>query len=424
MFMRDLFVRRQPIFTRRLEVWGYEIVAGRFGLAEPVVSSPGRPQTGRLTLPGSSVLPPVPSDEARLLLEALAEIGLPTLIGESLAVVRLAPTTALTARDFLVSLAPPDRLVALLTLDPVPSHELLADALDTLREAGFRVGLAGFRGQAEFLPFARTVDLVAVSCQEIDPEGLADLANVLRAGRAQLLATDIDTYELCDRCRECRVTFFSGPFLSVPRPARWTRVPSNRALLLLLARLQDPEVEFSELEALISLDVGLTYRLLRLVNSVWYGRRRIESVRQALLFLGTRLVSAWVTLLLMADIPDKPHELLTTAVIRARMAELVAAARGRASREAAFLTGLLSVLDALLDQPMEELLAALPLADELRAALLHHQGELGAVLDAVLAYERGDWERLAVLGLRPSLLTSAYLDAIALAREIDLAMAA
>ncbi len=422
--MRDLLVRRQPIFTRRLEVWGYEIVAGRFGLLEPTLVPPGRPQTGGLALRGLSALPPVPSDEARLLLEALAELGLPALVGDSLAVLRLAPATVLVARELLVSLAPPDRLVPLLSLHSPSERDVLADALDSLREAGFRVGLAGFRGQPELLSFARTADFVAVSCQEVGPDELAGLADVLRAGRAQLLATDIDTYELYERCRECRVTLFSGPFLAVPRPARWTRAPSNRALLLLLARLQDPEVEFSELEALISLDVGLTYRLLRLVNSVWYGRRRIESVRQALLLLGTRLVSAWVTLLLMADIPDKPHELLTTAVIRARMAELVAAARGRASREAAFLVGLLSVLDALLDRPMEELLAALPLADDLRTALLDRQGELGVVLDAVLAYERGHWERLVALGLRPSLLTSAYLDAIALAREIDLAMAA
>ncbi|MCS7051254.1 MAG: HDOD domain-containing protein, partial [Thermomicrobium sp.] len=166
------------------------------------------------------------------------------------------------------------------------------------------------------------------------------------------------------------------------------------------------------------------YRLLRLVNSVWYGRRRIESVRQALLLLGTRLVSAWVTLLLMADIPDKPHELLTTAVIRARMAELIVAATGKGNREAAFLVGLLSVLDALLDQPMDELLAALPLAEELRVALLHRAGELGAILDLILAYERGNWERALSLGLRPSVVTSAYLDAIALAREIDQALAA
>lgn len=419
--MRDIFLRRQPIFTRRLEVWGYEIVAGRFGLLERESSSV--PQTGPLpAVPVSSVQ--VVTEEARLLLDALTEIGLPALVGEAPAVFRLAPEAALALQDVLPALLSPDRLIPFLVVEHETDQAQLEAALAALRTHGFRIGLSGCLAVPEFLSLARAVDLVAVSARDRTLEELAALVTGSRAGRAQILVTDIEDYETFDRCRELRVAFFSGSFLAVPRPVRGSRTPSNRALLLLLARLQDPEVEFSELEALISLDVGLTYRLLRLVNSVWYGRRRIDSIRQALLLLGTRVVSAWVTLLLMADIPDKPHELLTTAVIRARMAELLAAARGRASRESAFLVGLLSVLDALLDQPMEEILAALPLAEELEHALASREGELGAILEAVLAYERGDWARAASLGLRPSLLTSSYLDALALAREIDLALAA
>lgn len=426
--MRDVFLRRQPILTRRLEVWAYEISVGRFGFVD-LASGSERASTDSPTptVPQSrAAFQQVREIEARLLFDALAEVGLPALVGDLPAVLRLTPGTVIATLDFLTALAAPSHLVVLLDLREPASEQrdLLPAAIEALHRAGFRVGLAGFAGQPELLPLARSVDLLALRCREVDASTFPSLVATLHGATIPWLVTDVETYEEFDRFREARATYFAGPFLAVPRPHRATRAPASRALLLLLARLQDPEVEFSELEALISLDVGLTYRLLRLVNSVWYGRRRIESVRQALLLLGTRLVSAWVTLLLMADIPEKPHELLVTAVIRARMAELIAAARGRASRESAFLVGLLSVLDALLDQPMADLLAALPLTDELRSALLERRGELGVVLDAVLAHERGDWARLGALGLRPSLVTSAYLDALALAREIDLALAA
>ncbi|MCX2728057.1 HDOD domain-containing protein [Thermomicrobium sp. 4228-Ro] len=418
--MREVFLRRQPIFTRRLEVWAYEISAGRFGMLDREAAPGALPQTG----PSSPPSMPVVTSEARLLFDALAEVGLPALVGEAPAVFRLAPGSALALHEALFALAPPDRIVPLLVLEPESEPGQVEAAFAALRGHGFRVGLYGCLEYPGALALARAADLVAVSLREYSLDRLAALTTDLRAGRAQVLVTEIESYEAFDACRELRVAFFAGPFLAVPRPVRGPRTPSSRALLLLLARLQDPEVEFSELEALISLDVGLTYRLLRLVNSVWYGRRRIESVRQALLLLGTRLVSAWVTLLLMADVPDKPHELLVTAAVRARMAELLAAARGRVARESAFLVGLLSVLDALLDQPMEEILAALPLAEELERALVSREGELGVILDTVLAYERGDWLAAARLGLRPALLTSSYLDALALAREIDLALAA
>jgi len=410
--MRDVFLRRQPILTRRLDVWGYQVSASHPSFVQLPPA-----------LRGSATHPDLSEAEARLLFDALAEVGLPTLVGHSIALIELSPAAALAAQDFLAGLATPDRLIPLLTLEPPPDRQLLLDAIAALRSHGFRVGTAGVPSDEVLQAVTRTIDLVAVEYSRANTR-LDTLASHLRAGRALLLVTGIEDYQALDRCREQRVTLFAGTFLALPRPVRALRAPTSRALLLLLARLQDPEVEFSELEALISLDVGLTYRLLRLVNTVWLGRRRIESVRQALLVLGTRLVSAWVTLLLMADIPDKPQELLTLAIVRARMAELVAAARGRTSRESAFLVGLLSVLDALLDQPMSDLVAALPLADELSAALLHREGELGLVLDIVLAYERGDWLRLPASGLRPSLLSSAYVDALAFAREIESALAA
>jgi EAL and modified HD-GYP domain-containing signal transduction protein len=188
--------------------------------------------------------------------------------------------------------------------------------------------------------------------------------------------------------------------------------------LFLLARLSDPAIEFEEVERLLAQDVQLTYKLLKLVNAVWFARRtRVESLRQALLVLGLRSVAAWVAVLVLAGIERKPVELVRTALVRARMCELVAGALGVSSRETAFLTGLLSVLDAALDVPLADALAELPLTSEVTEALLYHRGPLGRVLAAVLSYEVGHWSPLADLPITPMLLTEAFIDALAFAAQ-------
>jgi EAL and modified HD-GYP domain-containing signal transduction protein len=125
-----------------------------------------------------------------------------------------------------------------------------------------------------------------------------------------------------------------------------------------------------------------------------------------------------VSLLLLANLDDKPHELLTTALVRANMCERLAQLTQRRNPTAFFTAGLLSVLDAVLDRPMPEILKELPLADDLDQALLAHAGVLGITLRSVLAYESGDWEALPELGYPCHMLVSAYLEAIAWAAEL------
>jgi EAL and modified HD-GYP domain-containing signal transduction protein len=150
----------------------------------------------------------------------------------------------------------------------------------------------------------------------------------------------------------------------------------------------------------------------------------VGSIRQALVLLGISSVKKWATLLAMADIDDKPNELVVTALVRAKMCELAAGARPAREREEFFTAGMFSVVDALLDSPMDVVLASLPLSDEVKDALQHHIGPKGVVLKAVLDYEGARFNDLKALAPPDLPAQEIYSQAIAWAREAGLELEA
>ena len=173
------------------------------------------------------------------------------------------------------------------------------------------------------------------------------------------------------------------------------RIEANRMVLMdLLGALNDPAVEVAELQDRISLDVGLSLRLLRYLNSAYFGLRQpVRSIAQAVTMLGTDRLRRWAMLTLFASVQDKPSELTIVALIRARFCELVAAQGDHLNADDAFTSGLFSVIDALLDAPIADALGSIPLAPDIRSALVLHDGVLGSMLDCLLALESGDFER-------------------------------
>jgi c-di-GMP phosphodiesterase len=187
-----------------------------------------------------------------------------------------------------------------------------------------------------------------------------------------------------------------------------------------------PELDLNRLEDLISADVSLTYKLLRYVNSARFStKKRIESVRQALLYAGEVQIRKWVA---MAALPktcaDKPTELLTASMVRAWMGESVARLVGYPRPEHAFLTGLFSLLDALLDQPLDAALSEIGLAPPILSALLGTAGNgdpLADIYALVRSYEAGEWDSLVEparrLGIEGELIRSTYCEAVAWAER-------
>jgi len=134
--------------------------------------------------------------------------------------------------------------------------------------------------------------------------------------------------------------------------------------------------------------------------------------------IGLNTIRNWSSALLLSSVDNKPRELMTSALVRARMCELLSESVQGAEKESFLSAGLLSVLDALLDCPMEKALSELPLADDIKAALIDGTGTIGKALTCTVAYERADWNNVRFNGLAPAAVRSKYMTAIGWARKL------
>jgi c-di-GMP phosphodiesterase len=375
----DFTVARRPIYDRELEVVAYSIVVGEQAGADAAA-------------------------DAASALDLLSEIGLARMTVGRPAHVRVSPTFA--GSDQLLAL-PPEH--AVLELNPAGCDRGLADLLGLRRRQGYRVALRGPVPPE----LSGTADTVVLDGEALDPATLrAEAAHSRREG-ATLMASGLDSDDRLRLCQELGFERFEGDVFSRPSLVHGRRTPiESRSRVDLLAHLHAPGTDFEDLQQIITRDVSLTHKLLTYVNSAFFGLpREIASVRDALVTLGAENVRRWATLIAVAEAGTKPHELVVTGLVRAKMCELLASGRLPAEREEFFLTGLFSVLDALLDTPLVQLLAQLPLSNDTVRALLVFEGPKGEALLRTLAYEQGDLRRLGEAS--PAVLRQAYLDATA-----------
>ena len=216
----------------------------------------------------------------------------------------------------------------------------------------------------------------------------------LEGRKLQRLAAHTETRQDFAVCKLAGCDLFQGFFFCRPEEMASRRIDANRlAVLDLLSGLNDPDIELSDLERTIAVDVGLSVRFLRYINSAYFGLRSpVRSIGQALALLGIMRTKQWAALTLFSSIDDKPKELTLTALVRARFCELAGATTLQANPSELFTLGLFSVIDALLDTTIEEALEGIPLALDLREALVRHSGPLGELLDCVISIEAGDFQ--------------------------------
>ena len=194
---------------------------------------------------------------------------------------------------------------------------------------------------------------------------------------------------------------------------------SAQTLMTLLVKLQDADVDSEDIAVTINQDLSLSYKLLRLINSAFFGLpREVSSIKQAVVMLGHNKIKTWASLLSLSAIDNKPNELRVVAMTRARMCELLAKYY-KGSPEISFAAGLFSTLDALLDKSLATVLAQLPLSPELSEALLNKSGPAGQTLRDVLNYEKGDWLALHASALPVEVIARSYLDSIHWAKELN-----
>ncbi len=396
--MLDAFLGRQPIFDRDLEVYGYELLF-RGGDVDFADITEGDRAT------------------SQLITNAFTEVGIERVVGERLAFFNL--TRRFVTGEYPLPV-PNDRVVLEILEDIVPDAEVIA-GVRRLKDDGYLIALDDFVYSKPFDPLLELADLVKLDYLALGEERIEEHLTLLKRFNVKILAEKIETYEQFEHCRELGFDYFQGYLLSRPKLVRGRRVPTNRLnLLRVLSALMDPATQIEEVRELVSQDVSLSYKLLRHVNSVLIGMpRRIDSVEECLMYVGTDHVKSLASLLLLSDVEDKPSELLVTALLRAKMCELLGQLRKEAALSSFFTVGLFSILDALLDAPMGQVVGDTPLSDEVSSALLMHAGPMGDALSCVLAYEQGEWGRVSCGSLTPGQIKGAFLGAVEWADQVE-----
>lgn len=389
----NVLLARQPIYDVSLKVVGYEL------LFRP-------PQQAGWQWDGDVAT-------SQLVLNAFAEIGIDKAADNKSAFINF-------TRRWLLSPPPFDPTqVSIEILESVePDPEVVA-AVRQLAQRGFVIALDDFTFEAKWHPLLQLASIVKIDVLQHQGEALEQQVKALKPYKIKLLAEKVETYDVLEHCKSLGFTMFQGYFLSRPQNIQGDALPSNKMVVMrLLAELQNSDVDMTTLEKLISHDISLSTKLLRICNSAHYGARvKIESIRKATVLIGLQALRQWASIIALSRMADKPSELIVLTLTRAHMMELLARQFALPDGEIFFTVGMFSLIDAFFDQGKANILSSLPFNDTVNDALLHYAGCAGKILRAVEAHEQGqwdsiDWGELSNLGIEQDAFERAYLDAL------------
>jgi c-di-GMP phosphodiesterase len=411
---RDIALARQPIFDRTDRLVAYELLYRDGPLENRVVAG-----TGACSTRMSSVT----------IANAFIGLGIGRVTGGRRAFINVDRTMLL---DGSLAMLDPQQVVLEL-LESVTCDAEIEAACADLVGRGYCLALDDFAYCPSFDPLLRLAGIVKVDVLGRADDELRGVLAQVRPFGVTCLAERVETAADHARCAALGFELFQGYFYARPEMLAGRDVPVQQGnLMRLLNLLRDPDASQAHVEAVFRGDVRLTYKLLRIVNSAGTGCSGVSSIEHALRLLGRTALHRWLALLLVASFTNANGvrgALVTAALTRARLGELLAAALGRRDGGALFMTGLFSLLDALMRVPMQEVVQRLDLTPELCAVLLAGEGPYAQVLGLIEAYEAGRWDAVRVdaagLRLAPHTLPALYAEALEWAHaQVDLAAAA
>ncbi len=353
-------------------------------------------------------------DPTPLLANACLELGMPRLSSGKRV---LFPVSS----AFLSSGAslPLDPGATTLELLPSPPYQqLLTSQLIALAGQGFSLAIDEHVWHTHQEALAPLHPLLIVDARDLGEPDPKVEESLVKDGLADVLARHVDDKAGFEKCLAWGCTLFQGEYFTKPDVVKGREMPANKlALMHLVAKLQGPDCELRELQEIISQDPAISLKLMKIINSSFYGfSAKVQSIQHALILLGLQTMKNWITVISMSMSNDKHPELITQCLVRAQMARLMA--REFACKEdAAFTVGLFSLLDALMDQPLAAILDKVPVGEEVSDALIIKEGPLGRLLKTIIIYEQGAKLDQGELSGKNALLRQAYLDALEWAEE-------
>ena len=376
----EVFVARQPIFDRNRKVWAYELLF--------------RSDADATVFDGSE-----PSSATQQVIShGMLSIGWDKMLSGKFGCINFGRDMLL--QDLYSSL-PPGQTIIELTEDIEADSEVL-DAVRSVRDQGYRIALDDFRPGPRMDSLVELADLVKIEMETPKPQQELLLRD-LHARGIRVLSEKVETDSDFRWALRAGYDYFQGNFFARPVIMQGTEIPALKMhCLRLIQEAHRPELDFTRLTALISQDVSLSYKLLRYANSARFGRQgKIHSIRRALVVLGEYGIRKWIAIAALPAIADdKPGELITQSLVRGRFCELLGQASGQGVEDQAFLVGLFSMLDVLLDRSLDDALEELglaPLLDSVLRGQAPEESVINRIYKLVRRYELADWDGVEAL---------------------------
>lgn len=397
--MAEVFIGRQPIFDRDLRTRAYELLFR------------ARDEAKAVFLDGDTAT-------SEVIQNTFVDIGLQRLVGNKTAFVNL-------TRSFLTdgtAFAFPHERVVLEVLEDIEIDHSVIEGVRALSDRGYTIALDDYVYDPSHAPLLELAKIVKIDLSRLNRHELREHVRELGRYRVKLLAEKVETEDQYRSCLDLGFDYFQGYYLSRPTVIQGQRVPTNRlAVVHLIGRIYRSNLDLRDLEAQISQDVSLSYHLLRFINSAFYGLSKpIESIRRAVVHLGQNAIRNWVTIMALRSLDDEQNDHVVTALVRARMSQRLAEETGLSHGDSFFTVGMFSSLEQILHLPMLDLLAELPLTDEVNAALLNREGVMGEALNCALAFEEDSPEaNRCFRSLNAERTGQLYLESVTWAHDVE-----
>jgi EAL and modified HD-GYP domain-containing signal transduction protein len=396
-------IARQPIFDKSLSVYGYELLFRGEALDTEGLFDHDYATTS-------------------VLYAGLFAVGLDKLTHGKKAFVNF--SNGLLTSGLMQKLSNPQITIEI--LEHIKADAGILQVCEELKKAGYQIALDDFSPDLSLNSLVPLADIIKVDLLACSEKTSKEIPLRFAGENRLFLAEKVETYEQYVQALGWGYSLFQGYFFCRPQRIDTREIRGNKLVCFQLLRaMQDPTITMEKLEQIVQQDLFLSFAIIKYINSAAVGfRNKVQSLKQALTLLGLNKIREFSTILLLKRLgDDKPDELIVHSLIRSRFTEMLARRVGLSERAGeAFLVGMLSLIDALLDKPIQGIIEDLNLEDDIAAALQNRPGPLTFLLEAIVSYEQADWHRhdecIRLLPINGEVIQEIYFEAVSWGEDI------
>jgi len=381
--MQNSIIARQPILNRKKKTVAYELLFRSINKGKDFDGSQAT---------------------AEVITSSLDLIGLENLTGNKKAYINF---TADLIKSEIAELLPQQK-IGIEILEDIKIDDDLIDCSKRIKDSGHVLLLDDFVFQKELIPLIEIADIIKIDFLQTKGQKRKEIIQLIKENYnpdAKFLAEKIETYQEFKTAYQMGYDYFQGYFFTKPDTISTRKIPSYKFnYLQVINELNSYEPDFKEISKIIKNDISMSYSLLRTINAAIYGYQ-VSSIRQAAVLLGINKLRKWAMLYFIKGLSDdKPYDLFSSTLVRAKMAELISIELNLKEKSSEYYTaGIISMLNAYLDRPLINIVKELSLTDEIKKAVLNLEGKMGEILQLIILFEKAEWKQLEKLELKYNL---------------------